>query len=252
MNRVEQERNVAALVRPLSTRSVILSALLGHHPPVMPVSQLVRVGALFDIAEGTIRVALSRMTTSGELLRDGDGYRLNDRLIERQQLQDSSRQPQTSAWDGSWRMVAITAGRRSRSERDAFRNAMRAQRMAELREGLWMRPDNIAVSASDGSESSDDLVYFTSYPRDPEPLVRELWDLNEWSERARALLSAMDESLALPDAFAVSAAVLRHLMVDPLLPAELLDNDWPGAELRTTYASFDSRFRAELEEQLRD
>lgn len=249
MNRVEQERNVAALVRPLSTRSVILSALLGHHPPVMPASQLVRVGALFDIAEGTIRVALSRMTTSGDLLRDGDGYRLNHRLIERQRLQDASREPQISAWDGSWRMVAITAVRRSRSERDAFRNAMRAQRMAELREGLWLRPANIDVAASD---DSDDLVYFTCYPRDPAQLARRLWDLEAWSERARALLAAMGDPLDLPAAFSVSAAVLRHLTVDPLLPDELVADDWPGEHLRARYASFDSRFRARLEEQLRD
>ena len=46
--------------------------------------------------------------------------------------------------------------------------------------------------------------------------------------------------------FELSAAVLRHLQADPLLPAELLPADWPGALLRSTYDGWDARYRATL------
>jgi phenylacetic acid degradation operon negative regulatory protein len=46
--------------------------------------------------------------------------------------------------------------------------------------------------------------------------------------------------------FMVSAAVLRHLLADPILPAELLPDDWPGPELRRRYEVFDAGYRADL------
>ena len=42
---------------PLTTRSVLASTLLGTRPPRLPVGRLVRAGALFGIAEGTVRTA---------------------------------------------------------------------------------------------------------------------------------------------------------------------------------------------------
>jgi len=62
-------------IRPLKARSVVLSALLGFHPPQLPVSTLVRIGELFGIAEGTIRVGLTRMVADGDVVADnGRGY----------------------------------------------------------------------------------------------------------------------------------------------------------------------------------
>ncbi len=94
-------------LRPLTARSVVLSTLLGSHPPQMPVQSLVRVGGLFGIAEGTIRVALSRMTADGDL-RQADGrYELTARLLGRQHQQDESRSPATRPWRGRWDVVVV-------------------------------------------------------------------------------------------------------------------------------------------------
>ncbi|MCP9969263.1 hypothetical protein [Actinomadura madurae] len=80
-------------IRPLTARSVVLSTLLGVHPPRLPARYLVRVGELFGIAEGTIRVALSRMVTAGDLVQSGGTYALTERLLERQARQDEARLP---------------------------------------------------------------------------------------------------------------------------------------------------------------
>jgi phenylacetic acid degradation operon negative regulatory protein len=50
----------------------------------------------------------------------------------------------------------------------------------------------------------------------------------------------------------VSAAVLRHLLADPLLPEELLPAGWPGAELRALYDDFDTRYREVLLRHLKE
>ena len=44
--------------------------------------------------------------------------------------------------------------------------------------------------------------------------------------------------------FVTSAAVLRLLQRDPLLPAELLPPGWPGDDLRRAYDRYDAAYRA--------
>src|ERR1700709_800870 len=97
-----------AMIRPLTARSVVLSTLLGYHPPALPVRVLVRVGALFDIAESTIRVALTRMVADGAVIAEYGVYRLSDRLLIRQERQEDDRAPRTVPWDGTWEMVVLT------------------------------------------------------------------------------------------------------------------------------------------------
>jgi phenylacetic acid degradation operon negative regulatory protein len=51
---------------------------------------------------------------------------------------------------------------------------------------------------------------------------------------------------ALADGFVTSAAVLRHLQSDPLLPPSLLPDRWPGDTLRADYDRFDAAYRSVL------
>ncbi|WP_425336442.1 PaaX domain-containing protein, C- domain protein [Streptomyces afghaniensis] len=131
-------------LRPLSARSVVLSLLLGTHPPELPVRELVRLVEGFDVGGSTLRAALSRMVSAGDLRRTDTGYRLSDRLLERQRRQDDAVHPRTRAWDGDWEMVVITATGRGPAERADLRARLTALRLAELREGVWLRPANLA------------------------------------------------------------------------------------------------------------
>ena len=58
---------VVSADRSLTARSVIASLLLGMRDPALPVSALVRSGGRLGLAEGTIRVAVSRMVAAGEI-----------------------------------------------------------------------------------------------------------------------------------------------------------------------------------------
>ena len=52
------------------------------------------------------------------------------------------------------------------------------------------------------------------------------------------LLGEMDRAAGVPERFAVAAAMVRHLLTDPVLPVELLPADWPAHQLRAAYADF--------------
>ncbi|GAA2609138.1 PaaX family transcriptional regulator C-terminal domain-containing protein [Actinomadura fulvescens] len=225
-------------LRPLTARSVVLSTLLGSHPPRLRARYLVRVGELFGIAEGTIRVALSRMVAAGDLVQSDGEYELAERLLARQARQDESRFPRTLPWDGTWEIAVITAERRPAADRAALRQAMAALRLAELREGTWLRPANLSRSRPDIVEQQ--CTFLTGRPEDD--LTAALWDLDGWAATAHGLITALDEADSLADRFTVAAAVLRHLLNDPLLPPELLPGDWPGPGLRAHYERFEVDF----------
>lgn len=232
-------------LRPLTARSAVLSTLLGAHPPQLPARSLVKVGELFGVAEGTIRVALSRMVAAGDLVQRNGDYALTSRLIQRQARQDAGRAPAVRPWSGEWEIAVVTADRRPPAERSSFRSAMAELRLAELREGTWLRPANLVRPLR-----VDCVVLLGRPVDDPAELAASLWDLPGWSARARLLLETLDDADALPDRFMLAAAVLRHFVADPLLPPELLPSQWPGAELRARYEEFDKAFQSVLRAHL--
>jgi phenylacetic acid degradation operon negative regulatory protein len=221
-------------------------------PPELPVAQLVRLTGLFGITANRARVALSRMVAAGEATTDGSGrYRLAGHLIDRQARQSASRSGETSPYTGQWWMAVVTTTGSTAEVRVARRRALAYARLAELREGVWMRPDNLTVHLPD--EFGPDVELITARPAEPERLVGHLWDLPAWSDRAHHLLESLealtpDSPTVLASGFELSAAVLRHLQADPLLPGELLPVAWPGQQLRRDYDEWDRCYRATLRE----
>lgn len=229
-------------LRPLTARSVVLSTLLGAHPPELPVRALVHVGELFGIAPGTLRVALSRLVAAGDLTTTDGAYRLTGRLLDRQRRQDESRSPPTRPWRGRWEIAVVTADRRNATERAALRAAMGALRLAELREGVWVRPANLERDISPVVAEQCTLAEGDIH-RDPSALAASLWDLDAWNADTDSLLGAMTEAATPADEVTVAAAMARHLLDDPLLPSELVPQDWHGPALRAAYDRFGAEFR---------
>lgn len=131
----------------LTARSVVASTLLGTDPPRLPGGVLVRAAELFGIAEGTTRVALTRMVAAGELEADDGWYAITGaRLLERQVRQAASRAADLRPWNGMWIVAVVTADRRAPAVRAELRDALGRARLAELREGVWVRPDNIELT----------------------------------------------------------------------------------------------------------
>jgi phenylacetic acid degradation operon negative regulatory protein len=241
--------------RPLTARSVLASALLGEEPPRLPVAQLVRIAAAFDINENRARVALSRMAANAEVQPSDGVYELISKpLLARQQRQRLSRVGATKTWKGDW-LIAIVGPQPAAAEQRAQRRVdLNRARFSEYRDGVWVRPNNLAhiglvrsdvyitvgSSGSPDFDQPDELSFVSAVPR--------LWDVAAWATRAQRLLTRLEqvdpvqpENLA--NGFVLSAACLRHFQLDPLLPSALLPADWPGSELRNSYNAWDRRYR---------
>jgi len=243
--------------RPLNARSLALSALLGTHPPRLPARAFVALAGLFGIPSGTMRTALSRMVSNGEVVRADTHYQLSGPLLERQRAQDAGRSAPRAAWDGHWRTIITATDQRDIAERRHFRTLMANHRFGELRPDIWMRPANL-----DGPPADSDWIC-TSGPLDgidAATLTERLWDLEAIAGEARTSLRRIDELSAstdwndersIPEVFTASATVLRFLRNEPLLPSPLTPDEWPVDGLRLRYEGFEKTHQALLRSFLR-
>jgi phenylacetic acid degradation operon negative regulatory protein len=250
-----------------TARSVVVSILLPLERPELPVGALVRCCELFGIAEGTTRVALSRMVSAGELEAADGTYRLSGPMLARQHRQRAARHPALVPWDGRWLLGMLMAERRPGADRVAFRQQMAAHRMGEVRPGVWARPDNLAGLRSaledDPVVGAGRCLWWSAElaglgadregadVADAGALARRLWDLDGWASAARALLADLQATLPglqdgdvamLAPCFTVAAAAVRHITHDPLLPVELLPEGWPGDALRAAYDAYEHAY----------
>jgi phenylacetic acid degradation operon negative regulatory protein len=250
-------RQHGPLPRPLSPRSVIASLLLGIHPPRLQGALLVRWCGLLGIAEGTTRVALSRMVDAGELSTEAGRYELAGPLRARQAGQDWSLAPVLLPWSGGWELWVVRPGARDAPSRAALRRAAAAARLIERRDGVWGRPDNLpreATPAAARELMSAQAERWSAHPDPNEAFdVAAEFSLPAAAERAHRLVQDLEpvtRALAggdldqLAPAFDLGAAALQQIRRDPLLPPELAGPGWPGPELRAAYVEYQDAFAA--------
>jgi phenylacetic acid degradation operon negative regulatory protein len=260
---VPQSR-VTALIgnRPLSARSVLASALLGADQARLSVGELVAMASLFGISDGAARTCLWRMVSNGELTAEDGNYALAGRLLERRERVDEASRIYDAAahrWDGTWELAVVSLERRPATDRLELRKAATALHLAELREGVWIRPDNLDPQRLPASRAVLDqqCTHFHNAATDiTADKMRSLFCLDEWTADARVLTEAMDVELkpnkrddsteSIRYEFALSIAVVRHLQLDPMLPDELTPEHWPGHRLRSTYRRFDEAFKQRM------
>ena len=221
------------------------------------------MASLFGISDGAARTCLWRMVSNGELTSDDGTYTLAGSLLERRQrVDEASRMAATRPWDGTWELAVVSLERRSAADRLALRKAATALHLAELREGVWIRPDNLDPDRLPGLRAVLDrqCVHFHSAATNiPAQIVRSLFNLDDWAEIARQLTRALHDEVdaEAPGAadftywFRLSVNVVRHLQLDALLPAELAPPDWPGHELREIYRRFNELFQQRLNDAFR-
>ncbi|MGN6162331.1 MAG: PaaX family transcriptional regulator C-terminal domain-containing protein [Marmoricola sp.] len=235
-------RSVARVLAPLPARSVVLSLMLGAHPDRMTTADIIRAAEYFGISASTMRVALSRVTAAGDLLRVDGGYELSDRLRARQRRQDEGVADIGASWDGGWEMAVVVVAGRSGAERAALRETLDAARLAELREGVWMRPANLRRPRDYAEDPV--LECFIAEPRaDAADLARRLWDLGAWAAHGHDLLEDLREVTDPALRLAIAANLVRLLASDPLLPQNLVPQGWPGEHLRRAYAAYQTELR---------
>jgi len=211
----------------------------------MPVRALVESAALFGIAEGSVRVALSRLLGAGLVERDERGrYRLgraaapvSGRVAAWRDLAARLR-----PWSGGWIGVfdARSEATPSRALQRRSERALRLLGFRPLTRGLAVRPDNLAGGVSRVREELTALglapgaVVCEVRELDPvsDARARKLWDADElvtvYRRHRRQLdastrrLRGRDAEVAMAESFRIGGAVLRLLAHDPLLPEPIV------------------------------
>ena len=234
----------------VSAKAVVLEVLSAGesiYQGVLPVRSLVQAASVFDIAENSVRVAIVRLRAEGLLESPGRGeYRLgpsaqvvNDKIHGWRTV--SSR---VGDWDGSW--AAVFTADLSRTDRPALRRRMRALRFLgfeELKPGLFLRPNNLTPGidgirnelAALGLDADASVFRLEELNPDQERRARTLWDSptleQTYSKLHGDLMVSLDRLEQLPlndsvrEVFLLGREGIRHVVLDPLLPEPLVDED---------------------------
>ncbi|MBZ5734702.1 PaaX domain-containing protein, C- domain protein [Nocardioides sp. TRM66260-LWL] len=227
-------------------RSAIVSVVLGAHPSPVSAAGLVRAGAHVGLPASGVRVALSRGVATGDLARLEGGYVLGPRQLHRHARQRAAlTDVGDGPWDGTWETAVVVTSGRPTAERAALRALLQDDRLAELREGVWLRPANLTrAPAHAGHPDLLCVRALAAAEEDGRMLAARLWDLDGWADVGRRLGDWLAQARDPMDRLTIAAGLVRHLAEDPLLPAALLPDDWPGRELRVVYDAYQDELRA--------
>ncbi len=236
---------------PSRTWSIVITI---YGDAIVPRGGCVWLGTLLAIFEGlgisggVVRTAMSRLAADGWLERSRVGrnsfYRLADKGRETfHEATEHIYNQRPPRWRGHFEMVQSENG----TDRELVRVAMEHAGFGVLAPGLWIAPAGTAVpkilSGALAFEARGDGAANRA-------LAARSWPLAATGEAYRRFQSAfapLDAALAagtaLSDLDALLARVLliheyrRIVLRDPILPAEILPEDWPGAEARRLCAA---------------
>lgn len=241
-----------------SARSLLLT-VLGEFalPTPGPVWTGAFLGALasLGVEEKAARQALARASTEGLLRADRVGRRTRwhltrdgERLLEEGTERIYGFMRRRQRWDGRWLVLAVTVPETQRQLRHKLRTRLKWAGMGSPAPGLWVVPDAgradevAAIVHGLGIEHSTmSWVGPSAGIGDPQDVVAASWRLDQIeaayddfvSEFADRRVDGQDEAFVAQ--VRLVHAWRRFPALDPALPAELLDHDWPGPNAATVF-----------------
>lgn len=255
-----------------AAKHIILDLLSTMPGRAMPVRALVATGALFQLAENPMRVALARLLAGGQVERDDRGlYRLAARTQAVAEQVGGWRRldARRRAWSGGWIGVHTASLPRGRTRRARGRQrALRLLGFRELTPGLELRPDNLAGGVDQvrrelhglGLEAAAPVFALRDLDVATEARARALWPVTALAADYRRLRAAIEESLvrlsglpapqAMTESFLLGGRAIRLLATDPLLPDAIVP-DGERDQLVDAMRRYDRAGRAAWSEFLR-
>lgn len=248
-----------------TAKRMVLEFLTAMPEHTATVQQLIAACEVLDISENSLRVAIARLKAEGKVEVEERGlYSLGKNSSALRDEISSWRQVDSEtldSWDGTW--LAVHTGHLSRQDRKQIRKREQALRFLgfrTLRQGLEVRPNNLAESRQNIREhlerlglDSEALIYVISEAEGLEdPIPNQLWNtqglnevydylLDELEKTSRAMQGcSIEESARL--SWYLGKRVISQIVLDPLLPAPLV-NEAKRLKLIATMREFDKRGR---------
>ncbi|MGZ4426413.1 MAG: PaaX family transcriptional regulator [Nocardioidaceae bacterium] len=248
-----------------SARSMLLT-VLGEfvHPRHGGVwtATLIDALAALGVEEKSARQALTRTASEGLLGSTRHGRRVLWHLTPQGSdlLEDGTRRiygfmRERHPWDGRWLVLTVAIPETQRQLRHRLRTRLTWLGLGSPTSGLWVSPDATkdhavhAVVRELGLEhQSFAWIGPASGIGDESRLLADAWDLDAVEDRYLAFLEEFETRRAdTPrDAFVAQVEMVqewrRFPFLDPDLPAELLDHDWPGSRAAAAFHDRHSRW----------
>ncbi|MGH0037737.1 MAG: PaaX family transcriptional regulator [Myxococcota bacterium] len=228
----------------LTSKSLVLD-LLSTLPEgrAVPVGALVRAAGLLGIGENSLRVSLARLRARGLVeSRERGLYCMGAAAQALNRTVRSWRgvENEVRDWDGGW--VGVQAeGPTGRGGAKRRATALRLLGFRPLVGSLLLRPDNLVGGVETvrerlaSLEIGSQLLVFGLGELDAlhDARARALWDVAELESGYEASIAALEASearlpslapeAAMAESFRQGGEVVRQIVLDPLLPAPILD-----------------------------
>ena len=234
-----------------SARSVLLT-VLGEfvHPRHTGVwtATLIEALATLGVEEKSARQALTRTASEGLLTSTRHGRRVQwtltrsgTTLLEEGTARIYGFLRDPTPWDGRWLVLSVPIPETQRRLRHRLRTRLTWLGMGSPTSGLWVTPDvahaedlHAAVADLGLTDQAFAWVGPASGLGDERRLLAQAWDLAAVAERYDAFLTdfARRRAETSAEAFVAQVQLVQEWrgfpFLDPALPPELLDVDWPG------------------------
>jgi phenylacetic acid degradation operon negative regulatory protein len=234
-----------------SARSLLLTVLgefvHPRHSSVWTATLLDALGAV-GVEQKSARQALSRTASEGLLTSSRHGRRVLWELTPEgaQLLEEGTRRiygfmRERHPWDGRWLVLSVPIPETQRQLRHRLRTRLTWLGLGSPTSGLWVSPDTTKSAAVHdvvrrlGLETrAFAWIGPASGIGDEGTLLTSAWDLADVEDRYLAFLQTFGslDAASPADAFVAQVEMVqawrRFPFLDPDLPAELLDHDWPG------------------------
>ena len=250
--------------RPLRAKSLVVTVFgdaIAPHGGAVWLGGLIRLLAPFGINERAVRTTVFRLTREHWLRGEQVGRRSHYTLTEsgRRRFEAAFRKiygAEPTGWDGQWCLVIESGDGLAGPRRKALRDELAWIGFGRFAGGVLAHPtiDLDAVAAILAEHRADPHVLVMratcDIGRERAALagaIRSAWDLERLERDYRAFVQRFRPVLAAlgkpsPDAldpeqcFLVRTLLIheyrRVVLRDPVLPAELLPREWPGAAAR--------------------
>jgi phenylacetic acid degradation operon negative regulatory protein len=263
----------------VSTRSLVLG--MADERGAIDAAELYDVADACGFTVHQVRLCIARLVADGLLSQNGRGRKASLQETKRaRQLvdpgldhlrfawsQDTNREP----WDGRWHLVAFALDEEHRPERAVLREEL-LWTGAALGGGLYVSPNPweervSGVARELGVEDrlvlaeADELT--VGKTTDGREIVASLWPIEEVADRWRSFVDDMsplvqrirtahkrntfDRIEFLAATVEMTARFELCMLADPLIPPELLPENWPGPAGRALLLSSNEFFEAARE-----
>lgn len=228
-----------------NARDLIVDLLLGLQGRAISIKQIIIAAKLFEISENSIRVAVTRLSSDNVIEAIERGvYQFTTQSHEWADVMLNRKNgiKQTKQWNHQF--LAVFTGELGRVDRTALNRRERALRhfgFKELEQGIYIRPDNLAISFDDifselkakGLEAGAKICQINHFDTTTLANLPVLWStstLNQnyekYSQMIQAWLSSVDQldlDTATRESLLLGRQTISLVMNDPLLPEDYVD-----------------------------